>query len=86
MQNVSFINDLKLRASWGQSGNAPTDNYLYFRSYSAESGLAYMETPGAKPKNIELTNLKWEIIEQTNLGLSFFGFKNRMNVEFDIYN
>lgn len=86
MQNVNFINDLKFRASWGQSGNSPTDNYLYFRSYSASSGLAYMDIPGAKPNNIELTNLQWEIIEQTNLGLSFFGFKNRMNVEFDVYN
>lgn len=85
MKWMGFIDDLKLRGSWGQSGNSPRDNYLYFNTYSAGSQVSYMDLQGVRPNGIELTSLKWETIEQTNLGFSFFGFKNRMNIEFDVY-
>ena len=82
---IKPINDLKIRGSWGQSGNSPRDNYLYFNTYSAGSDFSYVDMQGVKPNGLELTSLKWETIEQTNLGFSFFGFNNRMNIEFDVY-
>ena len=82
---IKPINDLKIRGSWGQSGNSPRDNYLYFNTYSAGSDFSYIDMQGVKPNGVELTSLKWETIEQTNLGFSFFGFNNRMNIEFDVY-
>ncbi|MFA9388982.1 MAG: SusC/RagA family TonB-linked outer membrane protein [Prolixibacteraceae bacterium] len=82
---IKAIDDLKIRGSWGQSGNSPTDNYLYFNTYSAGSDISYMDLQGVRPDGVELTSLKWETIEQTNLGFSFNGFKNRMNIEFDVY-
>jgi TonB-linked SusC/RagA family outer membrane protein len=85
LTNVGFINDLKLRASWGQSGNSPAQNYLYFNTYTAGSDISYMDMQGVKPTSIELTSLKWETIDQVNPGLSFFGFNNRMNIEMDYY-
>ncbi len=85
LRDVKFIDDLKIRGSWGISGNAPSDNYLYFNTYGAGINLAYMSLPGVKPNNMELTALRWENIEQLNLGLSFYGLNNRLNVEFDIY-
>ena len=85
LKNASFINDFKIRGSWGISGNAPSDNYLYFNTYAAGINYAYMDMPGVIPRNMELTGLMWENIEQYNLGLSFYGINNRLNVEFDVY-
>jgi TonB-linked SusC/RagA family outer membrane protein len=85
LKNVKFINDLKIRGSWGQSGNSPQDNYLYFNTYEAGADFAYLSIPGVQPKGPELTSLKWETIEQSNIGMSFFGHKNRLNIEVDFY-
>lgn len=85
LKDLSFINDLKLRASWGQSGNAPDGNYLYYNTYGAGSDLSYMDMQGVQPNGIELTGLKWETIDQINPGISFFGLNNRLNIEIDYY-
>jgi TonB-linked SusC/RagA family outer membrane protein len=85
LKDVTWINDLKLRASWGQSGNSPAENYLYFNTYKAGSSISYMDMKGVQPNGIELTSLQWETIDQINPGLSFFGFNNRLNIEFDYY-
>ncbi len=85
MQGAKFIDDLKLRISWGQSGNSPSDNYLYYNTYAAGSQYSYMDMQGVQPNGIELTSLQWETIDQVNPGLSFMGLNNRMNVELDYY-
>ncbi len=85
LRDVSWIDDLKARFSWGQSGNQPNGNYLYFNTYSAGSELSYLDMQGVQPDGVELTSLKWETIDQLNPGLSFYGLKGRMNVEIDYY-
>jgi TonB-linked SusC/RagA family outer membrane protein len=85
LKDVSFINDLKLRASWGRSGNSPDANYLYFNTYEAGTSLSYLDMQGVQPRNLELTSLQWETIDQINPGLSFFGLDNRINIEIDYY-
>lgn len=85
MKKLKFINDLKLRGSWGLSGNSPMDNYLYFSTYSASTQYGYMGVAGVRPDKIELTSLKWETIEQYSPGITFWGFNNRVNIEFDVY-
>ncbi len=85
MKSIGFIDDLKIRGSWGQSGNSPRGNYLYFNTYSAGSSISYLDLQGVKPNGVELTSLKWETIDQTNLGFSFYGLDNRLNIEFDAY-
>ena len=83
MSNISWIDDLKARFSWGQSGNQPNGNYLYFNTYSAGSNLSYLDMQGVQPDGVELTSLKWETIDQLNPGLTFFGLNGRMNIEVD---
>jgi TonB-linked SusC/RagA family outer membrane protein len=85
LRDVRFINDLKLRFSWGQSGNSPAQNYLYFNTYEAGTSISYMDMQGVRPTGIELTSLKWETIDQINPGLSFYGLDGRMNIELDYY-
>jgi len=85
LKNVKFISDFRLRGSWGISGNSPDDNYLYFNTYGAGSQYSYLDMTGVIPKNMELTGLRWENIEQSNVGFSFYAFRNRLNIEFDLY-
>lgn len=84
-KSLNFIDDLKLRLSWGQSGNSPSGNYLYYNTYRAGSDYSYMDMKGVQPSGIELTSLRWETIDQINPGLSFIGLNNRMNIEVDYY-
>ena len=85
LKDAKFINDLKLRLSWGQSGNSPDGNYLYWNTYQAGASISYMDMQGVEPNGLELTSLKWETIDQINPGISFFGLDNRLNVEVDYY-
>ncbi|MBL7111202.1 MAG: SusC/RagA family TonB-linked outer membrane protein [Bacteroidales bacterium] len=85
LSNLNFIYDLKLRLSWGQTGNSPSQNYLYFNTYESGSSISYMDMQGVQPTGIELTSLQWETIDQINPGLSFIGFNGRMNIEIDYY-
>jgi TonB-dependent starch-binding outer membrane protein SusC len=85
MDGAGFIDDLRMRISWGQTGNSPTGNYLYFNTYTAGSNISYMDMQGVMPSGIELTSLQWETIDQINPGISFTGLDNSMNVEIDYY-
>ena len=85
MQSAAWIDDFKFRLSWGESGNAPASNYLYWNTYSSSSSIGYNGVQGVQPDAVEYTSLKWEVIEQLNPGLSFYGLQNRLNVEFDYY-
>jgi TonB-linked SusC/RagA family outer membrane protein len=85
MRSASWVDDLKIRMSWGQTGNSPNGNYLYYNTYAAGSRYAYMDMQGVKPNGIELTSLRWETLDQINPGISFIGIDGRMNVEIDFY-
>jgi len=85
LKEVTFIDDLKIRGSWGQTGNSPDKQYLYFNTYGAGSDISYLDMQGVKPNGIELNRLKWETIDQLNAGLSFYGLDNRLQIEFDYY-
>jgi len=84
MKKFTFINELSLRGSYGQSGNAPKDDYTFFNQYSPFD-YTYLGMSGVYPSNMELSNLKWETVTGTNLGVNFGAFKNRFTMNFDIY-
>ncbi|MGB3799508.1 MAG: TonB-dependent receptor, partial [Lewinella sp.] len=86
MQNVSTINTLKLRGSWGISGNNGIGNYshvsiLGFDNYSFGGSLA----AGQVPTNFANSSLSWETSETVNVGLDVGFFENRIYTSFDVY-
>jgi TonB-linked SusC/RagA family outer membrane protein len=85
IKDIPFITDCKIRASWGRSGNLPDGKYLYFNQYESYSGLNYMDIRGTRPKGMELTSLRWETIEQTDLGADLSLYDMRINITFDFY-
>lgn len=80
----SFIDDLSLRASYGQSGNAPRRDYSFFNVYG-NFDWSYLGQAGVYPANMELKNLTWETIVGQNVGLNLLLFKNRINLDVEVY-
>jgi len=81
MKNVRFINDLKLRAEYGISGNAGQGGAIYSNLYAASTVWG----TGFLPGNFPNPNLKWEQDQSTNLGLDFHMFNNRVEFIADAY-
>ncbi|TAJ11512.1 SusC/RagA family TonB-linked outer membrane protein [Marinilabiliaceae bacterium JC017] len=73
--NVSFINNLKLRASYGTTGNSSIGYYSYYGLYGSS---IYNSNGGLRPDQIANPDLQWESAETSNLALDF-GFFNRIN-------
>lgn len=96
MENISTINNLKLRASWGKTGNQEIPGKVTKRSYQADSnGTAQATYPlndsGNYPVGVYLVradnpDLQWEVTTQTNIGLDFGILSNRLTGTVDFFN
>ncbi|WEK19962.1 MAG: SusC/RagA family TonB-linked outer membrane protein [Candidatus Pedobacter colombiensis] len=84
MKKFTWLDDMKIRASWGITGRAPDISASNSATFSANA--AYGDLQGVTPDNIDLANLKWERTEQANLGLDLSIFKNRLSITTDVYN
>lgn len=83
------LSNLKLRGSWGRTGNNGIGNYIYDQTYNA--GLDYILGDGTIVGGVALTSLanptiRWETTEQYNIGLDAAFLRNRLNVEADYFN
>jgi TonB-linked SusC/RagA family outer membrane protein len=83
MDNVDWVNNLKLRASYGTSGNNTIGNYASLGLYG--SGSNYGGYPGITPVQPENRDLSWEKIASTNIGLETRLF-NQISFDFEYYN
>ncbi|MCL7987813.1 SusC/RagA family TonB-linked outer membrane protein [Sphingobacterium sp. lm-10] len=83
LKDSQTLSDLKLRASWGKTGNQNIGNYASYTLYSA--GNNYIGSPGFIPNILGDTQLKWETTTQTDIGVDFSLFNNRISVLADYY-
>ncbi|HYK43955.1 MAG TPA: SusC/RagA family TonB-linked outer membrane protein, partial [Parafilimonas sp.] len=82
MENSSVLNYLKLRGSWGLTGNAEIGEGSYLTLYGVSN---YPNLPGFTPVQLSNPDLKWEKTAQTDIGLDFGIFKSRVTAEMDFY-
>lgn len=92
--NVGFINNLKLRGSWGQLGNdavyfqGSLREYDYLPTYAATS-IGYVvnnQVATAYHENgVPNVNITWEVANNYDLGLEGSMFANKINFEFDYF-
>ncbi len=92
LENVTALNNLKLRASWGQTGNQEVENKITKASYSLSgadgyylyddlnlvNGVSVVRTPNP--------DLKWEVVTQANLGLDFSLWNDKLYGTLDYFN
>ena len=97
--HYDWLNDAKLRLSWGQTGNQAIDNNAQFGLYVVDYGLdrvtstAYdftLQGSGTFPSGYRATqlanpNLKWESATQYNIGLDFTLLSNSLYGSIDAY-
>jgi TonB-linked SusC/RagA family outer membrane protein len=84
MESLKAINFLKLRASYGTTGNAEIPNYAALGLYSIDQSANYGGISGAYPSQKANPNLTWEKVKTLNFGVDF-GLFNRIDVNVDVY-
>lgn len=81
----SWLDDLKLRLSWGKTGSTNVDDFSYLRYYS--KGGRYGEKPGVwLERNLPNRDIRWEITTEYNGGIDFSLFDHRLYGSIDLYN
>lgn len=90
MKSVSFISNLKLRGSYGRTGNNLIGDFASIgllntvnQPFGLGSGSNNIGLTIATPPNPDLT---WEIADQADLGMDLSLFNSRFNLTFDYYN
>jgi TonB-linked SusC/RagA family outer membrane protein len=87
--NLSWLNFLKLRASWGQNGNDKIIDFVY-ESLIESQGMDYYfgsgesKAVGSAPTQLPNPKIKWETSEQIDIGLDS-RFLNGFSLAVDIY-
>lgn len=89
MKNVRFVNNLKVRLGYGETGNSGFANYSSLVTlggggiYLFPTG-EYLQTYG--PNRNPNPNLRWEKKKETNLGIDFTILNNKLTGSIDLYN
>ena len=91
MKDITWIDDLKLRGGWGQTGNqSGIGDYSYLQRYNINRIPWFEEgndhaVPGISQANLRTSDLKWETTSQTNIGLDLTVLNNRLTFSMDYY-
>lgn len=87
MENVSWLNDGKIRYGYGSVGNDRIADLLYLQLYGVTGQYAFNHSilPGLAPIALANPNLRWEKNTTSNLGIDLSLFKNRVQFTMDIY-
>lgn len=87
MKNFDKVSNLKLRVSYGVTGNPSIDPYQSLASYSSVYASSNGETVNAvTPYQAANPDLKWESSYQTNVGIDLGLWDGKVNLTFDYYN
>jgi TonB-dependent starch-binding outer membrane protein SusC len=86
MSKVGFVSNLKLRTGWGITSNQGIAPYSTLGGLSTNSyNYGSTNVTGYLVTNLPNPTLKWESTTNTNVGIDFGLFKNRITGSFDIY-
>lgn len=87
LKDVSFINDLKIRGGYGETGNADFNAITAYRVYSKDTEWLHdgiwIRTYGTQHNQNK--DLRWEVKKESNIGIDFTVLNNKLSGRFDIY-
>ncbi|SNR67494.1 TonB-linked outer membrane protein, SusC/RagA family [Maribacter sedimenticola] len=94
MSNIEWINDLKVRYGWGQTGNQQIGDYNAFTTFRSDigtggypiDGSTGSPTIGFSTRAFGNPNAKWETTTSNNFGLDLLMFNSKVNFNLDIWN
>lgn len=82
LKDSNTLSFLKLRGSWGQSGNAEIDDFASLGLFGA---VAYAQRAGIAPTQPANRFLTWESVDQYDIGIEYGFLDNRISGEIDYY-
>lgn len=92
LRDATWLNQLKLRASWGKLGNSGIQQFLYTSTYNTYcANYAYGEGPtqnavtGVILERLPNSKIKWEEITTTDVGIDLALFNNTLTFTADWY-
>lgn len=86
--NVPFVDNLKIRGSWGKLGDEDASSFQYIEGFSYPSGSYVFDnglTSGVGFKSLPNPNIFWYEAEMSNLGLDGDLFGNKLHAEFEVF-
>ncbi|KAA2218657.1 MULTISPECIES: SusC/RagA family TonB-linked outer membrane protein [Maribacter] len=94
MDNIGWIDNLKLRYGWGQTGNQQIGDYNAFTTFQSNIGTGGYPIDGNPsspaigfaPQAFGNPNAKWETTTTNNIGLDLTALDSRLSFEIDVYN
>lgn len=88
LKDINWLDNLKLRLSWGQLGNNSIGNYEWQATYATAPHYVFggTEVPGIGIGTFANYNLRWERTTVQNLGLDLSVLNNRLVSTIDVYN
>jgi TonB-linked SusC/RagA family outer membrane protein len=86
-QNVAWLSDLKIRASWGQLGNERVPSYRYLNTVNLGQDYSFGDNvqSGAAVTQASDPNVTWETTTTANLGIESGFFRNKLEVDVDLF-
>ncbi|WP_308993292.1 SusC/RagA family TonB-linked outer membrane protein [Mariniflexile litorale] len=87
LKDVDFVNTLKLRAGYGETGVIPNDPYrsLTLLQYGGNFLVDGVWVKGLEAASNPNPDLRWEVSKEVNLGIDFAFAKNRISGSIDVY-
>jgi len=82
IKKLNFVQDVKLRASYGFTGNERIGDFTYLGTWSAST---YSGATGVSPSNLNNPLLQWESTREANIGLDASFFSGRLSTIFEVY-
>jgi len=94
MKSLTFLDQLKLRASYGQIGDDSGDRFLYMDLYNNSTTQVPMTTALGENSSYKFytqsqignANIQWEKVTKKNVGVDFSFFKNLIAGSVDVFN
>lgn len=85
MEQLPWISNLKLMVSYGRTGMANVDDYLYNLYFARLSGYSYNAITALYPTGVPNKNIGWQSTNEFNTGLDFAIFDNRIFGGIEVY-
>lgn len=86
LKDKAWVNDLKIRASYGQSGNFNIGNYSYLSNIGTNDYVFNgILASGRVMNSLGNPSLGWEKMKEVNIGLDFVTLNNRLSFTADYY-
>lgn len=89
MKPITWINNLKIRGSWGVSGNLAGSPFQYLNTYTIDAASTYVYNGtvylGARESLEPNPKITWERSKKSNIGLELSLFSRKLNIEADFF-